>query len=78
MNGAFFFSFRGSIAVCISTFFFSKNFYFIPQGVIFFCFHFPQFKNGDNLFSIIKKNTGTTFSSTRISQASPGTELHAG
>lgn len=75
--GLFFFSFRGSIAVCISTFFFQK-FLFYSSGSDFFLFHFPQFKNGDNLFSIIKKNTGTTFSSTRISQASLGTELHAG
>lgn len=75
--GFFFFPLEEALLSVLAHFFFQK-FLFYSSGSDFFLFHFPQFKNGDNLFSIIKKNTGTTFSSTRISQASLGTELHAG
>lgn len=56
-DGSFFFSFRGSTAVCIRIFFLKKKLY--SSGSHFFFSNFPQSKNGDNLFEInLKKGEG--------------------
>lgn len=54
---SFFFSFRGSTAVCIRIFFSLKKIIFLRES--FFFSNFPQSKNGDNLFEInLKKGEG--------------------